>query len=90
MNTYTISWIDATLKRDQDWKEIQAEYAKGGIKTTLDGEDDDWYDFTAEHTFTAESDDEAIKYIKSYDFNMRNIDVFTCTGINGFRYTEQS
>lgn len=71
---YTIQWVDATLK--ENWKGMNE---KGSDIKYIDEYEanDGWIEYTAVHTFEAENDNEAKEYAKTYDFEFRDIEVWS-------------
>ena len=70
---YTINWIDATLK--ENWKKINK---SSDIEYIDEYEaNDGWIEYTSVHTFEAENDDKAKEYAKQYEFNYRDIEVWS-------------
>lgn len=70
---YKICWIDSTLK--ENWKNRQR---LDNVKYTKEADSGDgWIDYEAEHTFWAKSDTEAKEYARNYDFEIRDVEVWS-------------
>lgn len=90
---YQIGWIDATMT---EWSKFLS-WARVGTNYTLDEaysaeelEDPNvWKDFEAVHEFEADSDSEAIKYAREYDFEGRDIEVFSLVKGDTVIFTEE-
>lgn len=97
MHTYTIHWIDATLRDNyQSFDQFKDDHTQRGIEVKLGFDPGDWkglewLDFDAIHHFQAPNDTEAIEYVKQYDFGLRDVEVFTLRGEEtGLYYTEEN
>ena len=82
---YKLCWLDATLEENG--------FPKNTRRTKYTPEfyqNDGWFDYMAEHTFEAKNDTQAKLYVKSYDFDYRNVDVFSVYNEKGERvFTEE-
>ncbi len=87
---YRISWIDATLTENYD--SMVAENPEIVFTNEGSQESDNWTDFSAHHDFMAMNDEQAIQYLKNFDYFMfRAVDVYTLSGADsGLIYTEEN
>lgn len=81
---YILGWTDATLK--DNYKTIEdmvKAYAEDGIVIEPEDEDREWYNFYANYSFVAPSDNEAretaLSWLNNYD---RMVEVFSVTNLD--------
>ncbi len=72
---YLLSWLDATM----DFKGLVKASKGTGIVYSPEQEEDEWgwTDFSAVKRFVAKNDQEAIAFTKEFDFDGRNVEVFS-------------
>ena len=75
---YKLFWTDATLAENyQNEQDFIDTMRRDGVEVEITANDGEWYDYEATYSFEADSDKKALEHIKDFDFNGRNVDVFT-------------